>query len=190
MTEDRMISKRLMAALVALSAIVVFGAAACSSAGKSADPTPVQTFKITPSSGGAATKPPGAPTAAATSTAPATAAATSAASPAATSEATPAATSGGGGTKLVLIAINLQWDKTELSAPAGPITFEIDNQDPGQPHNIHIYKGTDVTGEDMGMTQLNIGPTKDTLDVTLEKGQYFYQCDVHPTTMFGTLTVN
>ncbi|TAK72592.1 MAG: hypothetical protein EPO22_00470 [Dehalococcoidia bacterium] len=185
-----MISKRLMAAVFALSALVVFGATACSSSGKSADPTPVQTFKITPSAGGAATKPPSAATAAATPTGAATAAATSAASPAATSGATPAATTGGGGTKLVLIAQNLQWDKTELSAPAGPISFEVDNQDPGQPHNLHIWKGTDVTGEDMGMTQLNVGPSKDTLDLTLEKGEYFYQCDVHPTTMLGKLTVN
>ena len=187
-----MISKRLMAAVFALSALVVFGAAACSSAAESNDPTPVQTWKITPSAGGAATKPPSAATAKPAATA-ATAAATSAetaeASPAATTAATPAATSGGG-TKIVLIAINLQWDKTELSAPAGSITFEIDNQDPGQPHNLHIWKGTDVSGEDMGMTQLNVGPSKDTLDVTLEKAEYFYQCDVHPTTMAGKLTVN
>ncbi len=178
-----MISKRLMAAVFALSALVVVGAAACSNSGKSGDPTPVTTFKITPASGGAATKPPSAPTAAATATGAATAAATTAASPAATS-------GGGGGTKLVLIAQNLQWDKTQLSAPAGPITFEIDNQDAGQPHNIHIFKGTDVNGEDKGMTQLSVGPSKDILDVTLDKGEYFYQCDVHPTTMEGKLTVN
>ncbi len=190
-----MISKRLMAAVFALSALVVFGATACSSGGKTADPTPVQTFKITPSALGAATKPPSAPTAAATAagaaTAAVTSAATSAASPAATTGATPAATSGGGGgTKIVIIAINLQWDKSTLSAPAGTITFELDNQDPGQPHNIHIYKGADVSGEDKGMTQLNVGPTKDTLEVTLDKGEYYYQCDVHPTTMAGKLTVN
>jgi len=190
-----MISKRLIAAIFALWALVVFGAAACSNAGKSPEPTPVQTFKITPSALGAATKPPSAPTAAATptgaATSAATAAATTAPTTAPTSGATAAATSGGGGgTKLVLVAQNLLFDKTTLSAPAGKITFELDNKDAGQPHNIHIYKGTDVSGEDMGMTQLNVGPTTDTLELTLDKGEYYYQCDVHPTTMFGKLTVN
>jgi len=186
---------RLIVAALALSLLLALGATACSNAGKTSDPTPVGTFKITPSALAAATKPPTPPTAAATAagapTAAATAAATQAATAAATTAATPAATSGGGGgTKIVLIALNLQWDKTTLTAPAGPITFEIDNQDVGQPHNIHIYKGTDVTGEDKGMTQLNVGPTKDTLEVTLDKGEYYYQCDVHPTTMAGKLTVN
>ena len=93
-----------------------------------------------------------------------------------------------GGAKIVLIAINLTFDKTDLTAPVGAVTFELDNQDPGQPHNIHIFKGADVSGESIGSSPLNVGPTKDLLDVTLEKGEYFFQCDVHPTTMLGKIT--
>ena len=180
--------KRLMAAAFTLSTVVVLGATACSNAGRTADPTPVQTWWITPSALGAATKPAGAPTAVASATpaGAATSAATAAVTSAATAEAT---TPSGGGTKIVLIAINLTFDKTTLSAPAGTVTFELDNQDPGQPHNLHIYKGADVSGESMASSPLNVGPTKDTLEVTLEKGEYFFQCDVHPTTMAGKLTI-
>jgi plastocyanin len=185
--------KRLVAAVFALSTVVVLGATACSSAGRSADPTPVQTWWITPSALGAATKPAGAPTAApsATPAGAATSAATSAATAAATAGATSAATTpSAGGQTIKLIAVNLTFDKTSLTASAGKITFELDNQDAGQPHNIHIYKGADVSGESMGMSDLNVGPVKDILNVTLEKGSYFFQCDVHPTTMAGTLAVN
>jgi len=42
----------------------------------------------------------------------------------------------------------------------------------------------------MGSSPLNVGPIKDVLDVTLDKGEYYFQCDVHPTTMAGKLTVN
>jgi plastocyanin len=187
-----MISKRLIAAVVALSVLVALAAAACSTAGRSAEPTPVQTFMVTPSALSAATEPPSSPTVAATATTGATASASEVAtpSPEATGAATPAATSGGEGTKIVIIAKDILFDKTSLTAPAGTITIELDNQDPGQPHNIHFFKGADATGESVGTTELNIGPAKDTLTMTLDKGEYFYQCDVHPTTMLGTLTVN
>ena len=185
-------TRLMVVAAFALSAIVLLGAAACNPAGRSTDPTPVVTFMLTPSSLGPATEPPVPPTAPAGATAvpttAATPAATAAASPEATTQAT-ATTGGDTGTKITLIAQNLLFDKTSLTAPAGKITIVLENKDPGQPHNIHIFKGTDITGEDMGMTQLQVGPATDTLTVTLPKGVYFYQCDVHPTTMFGTLTV-
>jgi plastocyanin len=187
-----MISKRLIAAVVALSVLVALAAAACSSAGQSAEPTPVQTFNVTPSALSAATEPPSSPTVVVPATTVPTAAASADATPSAeaTGAATPAATTGGEGTKIVIIAQNLLFDKTSLTAPAGTITIELDNQDPGQPHNIHFYKGTDITGEDVGSTELKVGPANDLLTMTLDKGEYFYQCDVHPTTMLGTLTVN
>lgn len=185
-------TRLMVVAALALSAMVVLGATACSTGGMSTQPTPVTTFMITPSSLGPATEPPVPPTVAAGATAVPTAAPTSAATTAASPEATTQATATSGGdtgTKIVIIAKNLLFDKTSLTAPAGKITIVLENQDPGQPHNIHFYKGTDVTGESVGMTELHVGPATDTLTMTLSKGVYFYQCDVHPTTMYGTLTV-
>ena len=65
----------------------------------------------------------------------------------------------------------------------------VRNEDNGMSHNFHIYKGTDITGQDIGKTQIELGPSTQTLKLTLTTGTYYYQCDVHPTTAFGTLQV-
>lgn len=114
-----------------------------------------------------------------------------------TSAATPANGNGGDGNGdadddgnvLRLVAKDTLFDKTELRAKAGEIRIELDNQDAGIVHNIHVYRGTDATGEDMGMTELEAGPVQQTLTLTLEAGEYFYVCDAHPATMSGTLIV-
>ena len=179
--------KRLMAAAFALSPLVVLGTTACSKAGRTADPTPVQTWMITPAAVGAATKPAAAATGvpSATPAGAVTAAVTAAATAAATFAATAAATttSAAGGTKIVLVASNLTFDKTTLTAPAGEVTIEVDNKDSGIPHNVHFFKGSDATGESVGMTQITVGPATETVTLTFEKGDYYFQCDVHPTTM-------
>jgi plastocyanin len=133
-----------------------------------ADPTPVQTWKITPASGG------GAPTA----------------TPAPVEE-TPTQPSGGsgGGTVLELVGANTLFDKDELEAPAGTVTIEFDNRDGGIPHNVAVYEGEDATDDSVGATELEVGPVQQTLTLELEPGTYFYQCDAHPSTMSGILTV-
>lgn len=88
-----------------------------------------------------------------------------------------------------IVSKNTLFDKTELEAKAGEITLIEDNQDAGIVHNLHVFKGADATGEDMGATELEAGPAKQELKLTLEAGDYFYQCDAHPATMAGTLTV-
>lgn len=95
----------------------------------------------------------------------------------------------GAASEITLVAKNTLWDKTELEAKAGEITFTVDNQDGGILHNLHIYKGADASGEDVKMTELEAGPVTQTLTVTLEPGSYFFVCDVHPATMEGTLQV-
>jgi plastocyanin len=66
-------------------------------------------------------------------------------------------------------------------------TIHFDNQDPTS-HNFGIYdkkggkelfKGNVVTGPNT--TDYKVKPFK--------PGTYYYQCDIHPTSMFGTLTV-
>lgn len=96
---------------------------------------------------------------------------------------------GGDGNVLQLVSRNTLFDKSELRATAGEITIEHDNQDGGILHNVHVYRGTDATGESVGMTELEAGPSQQTLTLTLEAGEYFYVCDAHPATMTGQLIV-
>jgi len=172
-----------------LLAGLVLGAVACSST-EPADPTPTTKFKITPASGtqpaattaatAAATKAAGTPAATGTVAATGTAAA---ASPAA------GGTPSGAGTSLTITATNILFDKSTLTAAPGPVKITLDNKDGGIPHNFHLYAGKDTSGKDLGMTPITPGPSKDDLNVTLEAGTYYFQCDVHVTTMAGTLTV-
>lgn len=154
-------------ALTAVLAAALF-AAGCGEP-TALDPTPVKTFKITPASGSPGISTP---------------------TPATTATAVPAATTPGAGTNLEIVGVSSTFDKEELSAPAGPVRIEFDNQDAGVVHNLHLYKGKNAKGEDIAETELESGPLEQELKVTLEPGEYFYVCDAHPTTMKGVLTVS
>ena len=77
-----------------------------------------------------------------------------------------------------------------LAAPAGEsFTVVFDNQDGVEPHNFAIYTDESAS-EAIGGTDIETGPITQELAVDgLEAGEYFFKCDVHPTTMTGTLTV-
>jgi plastocyanin len=120
--------------------------------------------------------------------APATTAATSAATTAGTAAAT-GATGGAAETTLTLVASNTLFDKAELKAPPGKVTIVVDNQDAGLPHNVHVFKGKDNGGESLGVSDLTTGPDKKQVTLTLAEGDYFFQCDAHPTTMAGKLEI-
>jgi plastocyanin len=116
-------------------------------------------------------------------------------SPAAASSVEPADGDDGGdtggdtGNRLKLVSKNTLFDKRELRAKAGATTIEHDHEDAGIVHNVHVYKGVDADGEDIGMTELEAGPVTQTLELTLDAGEYFYVCDSHPATMNGRLIV-
>jgi plastocyanin len=154
------------AAVVAVTAAGVL-AAGCGGT-EAFDPTPVKTFKITPAASGQ-------PTAVPTP------------SPEATE---PAAGTPGAATEITIQGVSSTFDPEEVSAPAGLITIIFDNRDAGVVHNIHVYRGDDNDGEDMGQTELEAGRIEQRLDLTLTPDSYYYVCDVHPTTMEGTLTVS
>ncbi|MEA2555835.1 MAG: hypothetical protein QOI60_1166, partial [Actinomycetota bacterium] len=91
------------------------------------------------------------------------------------------------GTKLTIAAQNVAFDKSCLAVAADtPFTIEFDNKDAGVPHNVSIYDGTSA----LFQKTPEPGPGVVTYDVdALKAGQYKFQCDVHPTTMFGSFIV-
>jgi hypothetical protein len=92
---------------------------------------------------------------------------------------------------LSIIAQGTAWDTTTLVGIAGvPLTLNYDNRDTGVAHNINIFNGADATAESIVSSEIATGPETLTLNFgPLEVGDYFYQCDVHPVQMAGTLSV-
>lgn len=83
------------------------------------------------------------------------------------------------------------FDTECLAAPAGEdITIEFVNDDEGVPHNVAIYQ--DSTAEqDLFVGEVFPGVDSMVYEVGAleEEGQFFFRCDVHPTTMTGTFVV-
>lgn len=88
-------------------------------------------------------------------------------------------------------AAALGFDQDTLSFPAGePVELEFDNQDPDVPHNVGVYSD-EAFAEPVFMPDGTItGPARTTYGIEpLEEGTYFFRCEVHPTTMTGTIDV-
>jgi plastocyanin len=69
-------------------------------------------------------------------------------------------------------------------------TLTFDNQDPNVSHNVVIFKGKDANGETEFTGALTSGPSNTPYAVPgLPAGSYFFHCEVHPTTMTGTISV-
>ena len=169
---------------LALIALVLAALAACS-AGSTPGWTYAPAASATPvASGGASGAPSagtsGAPSAAAPSAAP--------------SAAGSAAASGGTGATLTVTAkVNAATggfeEKTLETAAGTAFTLTFDNQDNTVPHNLVLFNpdGSKVTVQ--GDTAFFTGPGQRTYQVpALTAGAYPYKCEIHPTTMTGTLT--
>jgi cytochrome c oxidase subunit II len=86
-------------------------------------------------------------------------------------------------------ARNIQFDKNCLSAKADtPFALTFVNQDP-VPHNVSIFQGGDASGPNVFRGELFTGGQRTYRIPALRPGRYFYQCDVHPAAMTGTLVV-
>lgn len=94
------------------------------------------------------------------------------------------------GAQAEVAAVGLEFTTGTLAVPSGePFEIVFDNRDAGVPHNVAIY--TDETAADaVFIGEVFPGPRIERYAVgTLDGGSYFFRCDVHPTTMVGTLVV-
>ncbi len=88
-------------------------------------------------------------------------------------------------TTIDLTADQIAFDTSTLEVPAGrPFVVHFVNKDTVQ-HNFAIY---DSSGKALFTGQIIGQATIDYQVPALAAGDYHFQCDVHPTIMFGTLT--
>lgn len=83
------------------------------------------------------------------------------------------------------------FDPTTLEAKAdAAFTLTFDNQDSTAPHNVVVEDASGAKVEMAGDTSPFTGPAERSYSVSaLKAGDYKFICEVHPTTMTGTLTV-
>ncbi len=90
-----------------------------------------------------------------------------------------------------IVAQGIAFDINCIEAPTdSPFTIAFDNQDAGVQHNVAVYpNATDLT-QPIEKGELITGPaTADYKVPALEEGEYYFQCDVHPTQMTGNVVV-
>jgi len=99
----------------------------------------------------------------------------------------PGPSGGASGVTISETAQNVQFQNTELTAPAGaPITINFDNQDAGIPHNM-VFKNDAGTVVFTGDLITGVAQTVYSLP-GLQPGSYTFVCAVH-SNMTGTLKV-
>jgi plastocyanin len=94
------------------------------------------------------------------------------------------------GPNLAITAVSvLGFDTQTLTVPADtPLTIAFSNPDVGVQHNFAIFTSSDLT-KALFQGERITGPGTATYHVpALPKGIYHFVCEVHPQTMFGTLT--
>lgn len=95
----------------------------------------------------------------------------------------------GGGATDTLTAAGVAFGTDQLALPAGEATtLEFENED-SVPHNVAIYE-TEKAAEDLFVGRTIEGGASVSYEIpALEAGEYFFRCDLHPTSMTGTVKV-
>ena len=88
-------------------------------------------------------------------------------------------------------ASGIAFDTSTIDLPADqPSTIHFVNEDNATQHNIAIYPSADDLANPLFRGDLLTGPGETDYAVDpLEAGEYYFQCDVHPT-MNGTVNVS
>jgi plastocyanin len=97
----------------------------------------------------------------------------------------------GGPVQVTLVAQNLQFDPTTITASAGvEVTVTLDNRDAGVLHNVAFYTNRSAASA-IYVGELTTGPSVDdfVFNSPGTPGSYFFRCDVHPDVMTGTFNV-
>jgi plastocyanin len=89
---------------------------------------------------------------------------------------------------VTIVAADLEFDLSEISVPAGQAAVvTMDNQDETS-HNFSVYE--EEGGDGIAEGEICAGPCQEDTNVPpLDAGTYFFQCDVHATTMTGDYIV-
>jgi plastocyanin len=100
---------------------------------------------------------------------------------------------GGGGptspSNYILMINGIKFDKDEMHIPPNvDVPIVADNQEQGVTHNWAAYTDESASELIAGSDQCP-GPCTEVVTVNLDVGEYYFQCDVHPTLMTGTLFV-
>ncbi len=111
--------------------------------------------------------------------------------PAVTVTANGTAPAGNTSVALALMARDIAFDKSTLSAPAGSrVELSFVNADAGVPHNVAFYTdSTATTPIFVGEIITGVSTTTYTFPAPSTPGSYFFRCDPHPATMTGTFIV-
>jgi plastocyanin len=175
-----------------LSAIALIAVCAACSAGSAPGWTYAPAPSATPAASGSASGAPGASSSAGAS-APASGSPSGAPSSAPSTGAS-AAPSGAAGSVTISAPVGAATTgfQPTTAETAANKAFELvfDNQDNQAPHNLVLLQPDGSKVAVQGDTAFFQGPAKKTFEVpALPAGAYPFKCEVHPTTMTGTLTV-
>lgn len=91
-----------------------------------------------------------------------------------------------------LAANKFAFDKKTITVPAGAhVTINFNNEDTGIAHNFALYD-TQAAKRTIFQGDVIAGPKKIvySFDAPADPGNYFFRCDVHPTTMTGQFVVS